>query len=344
MAVVDGIERAPDDAQACGRCHARPRIAGAEQVGGAVVAGVVVGWLHCAGGRASGCDGLPHGLEQRPRPSPVTAEIAQERQLPVRDMGLEPLDALGIVERIDLGGHGRSAAWRRPPGRRGAVPRRMVSKSSTGSRPDAPDTSTRCTSTLVRSMWRRNWWPRPWPWCAPLISPGRRRRRSCDRRSRPTHAEVRHERGERIVGDLRDAPPRCARSAWTCRRSGSRSGRRRRSASARGEGTSLRPARPARCVAARGWWTRRTARCRGRRAALRDEHALAFVGQVGQQGTSCRPDPSRRPACRWAPRSRDRHRLRRCGWSLGRAGRARRLNSGWKRKSTRVFFVGAATM
>src|SRR5262245_11589424 len=49
---------------------------------------------------------------------------------------------------------------------------RTVSKSAAGSRPLAPETSTTCTSSFVRSRCRRNWWPRPRPRCAPSIKPG----------------------------------------------------------------------------------------------------------------------------------------------------------------------------
>ena len=72
----------------------------------------------------------------------------------------------------------RAAACRRGVRRThrvpGTAPARgvMISKSSTGSRPVVDDTSTRCTSTLVRSRWLRNRWPRPCPSCAPSIRPG----------------------------------------------------------------------------------------------------------------------------------------------------------------------------
>ena len=57
--------------------------------------------------------------------------------------------------------------------------------------------------------------------------PGCRRRRTIARPTRRDHAQVRHQRRERIVGDLRAAPPRRARSATTCRRWESRAARRR---------------------------------------------------------------------------------------------------------------------
>ena len=56
---------------------------------------------------------------------------------------------------------------------------------------------------LVRSMCRRNAWPRPAPCWAPSIRPGMSAttmRRSPDKLD---DAELRLERGERVVGDLR---------------------------------------------------------------------------------------------------------------------------------------------
>ena len=81
--------------------------------------------------------------------------------------------------------------------------RRSTSRSVAGSRPVSLDTSTRCTSTLVRSRWRRNWWPSPWPRCAPSISPGTSASDEAAIAAQADDAEVRRERGERIGGDLR---------------------------------------------------------------------------------------------------------------------------------------------
>src|SRR5947209_12040564 len=47
-----------------------------------------------------------------------------------------------------------------------------ISKSWTGSRRLPSETSTKCASRRVRSIWRRNWMPSPAPSCAPSISPG----------------------------------------------------------------------------------------------------------------------------------------------------------------------------
>ena len=80
-------------------------------------------------------------------------------------------------------------------------------KSSTGSgRPEASDTSTRWTSTRVRSMWRRNWTPRPEPRCAPSIKPGHvgyHERLLVRLLAHRDHTQIRLQRGERIIGDLR---------------------------------------------------------------------------------------------------------------------------------------------
>ena len=67
----------------------------------------------------------------------------------------------------------------------------------------ALDTSTRCTSTFVRSRWRRNWWPRPWPRCAPSIRPGTSATTKLRSSLRRDDAEIRRQRRERVVGDLR---------------------------------------------------------------------------------------------------------------------------------------------
>ena len=82
-------------------------------------------------------------------------------------------------------------------------------------------------------------------------------------------AEVRLERRERVVGDLRLGRARPPRSASTSPRSGSRRARRRRAASARGAASALRRTRPARRSSAPGARSTGSARCRvrpGRRA------------------------------------------------------------------------------
>ena len=50
--------------------------------------------------------------------------------------------------------------------------------------------------------WRRNWWPRPAPSAAPSIRPGMSAMTKLRFVVDAHHAEVRVQRGERIVGDL----------------------------------------------------------------------------------------------------------------------------------------------
>ena len=79
----------------------------------------------------------------------------------------------------------------------------MVSKSSIGSRPDAPDTSTRCISTFVRSRCFRNRSPSPLPSCAPSISPGTSATTKLRLPLSETTPRFGDQGGERVVGDLR---------------------------------------------------------------------------------------------------------------------------------------------
>ena len=58
-------------------------------------------------------------------------------------------------------------------------------------------------STRARSMWRRNWWPRPRPSLAPSMRPGMSATTNSVSVVDAHDAEVRLERGERVVGDLR---------------------------------------------------------------------------------------------------------------------------------------------
>ena len=58
-------------------------------------------------------------------------------------------------------------------------------------------------STRARSMWRRNWWPRPVPSLAPSIRPGMSATTNSVSSSRRTTPRLRLEGGERVVGDLR---------------------------------------------------------------------------------------------------------------------------------------------
>ena len=67
----------------------------------------------------------------------------------------------------------------------------------------AGDTSIRCTSRRVRSMWRRNWMPRPCPKWAPSMRPGMSATTNDRSRSIGDHAQIGFERGEWVVGDFR---------------------------------------------------------------------------------------------------------------------------------------------
>ncbi len=119
--------------------------------------------------------------------------------------------------------------------------------------------------------------------CAPSIRPGHVGDDEAPVVAQADHAEVRRQRRERVVGNLRAWRPRCARSAWTCRRWGSRRGRRRPAASAAGAATSVRPASPAWHAGARGWWRSRIARCRARRRRPWRRARAGLLGQVGDQ-------------------------------------------------------------
>ena len=127
-------------------------------------------------------------------------------------------------------------------------------------------------------------------------------------------AEVRRQRGERVVGDLRLAPPRSRAISVDLPALGSRPGRRRPAASAGGAGRTLRRARPAAPCAARGWWRWRSARCPGRRVRpCASSTRWPTHRQVGDLDRARRSrDPSRRSACRPAPGSRGPCRRGRC--------------------------------
>ena len=191
-------------------------------------------------------------------------------------------------------------------------------------------------STFVRSRCFRNRSPRPCPSCAPSIRPGTSATTKL-RSSLMLHdAEIRRERRERVVGDLR------------LRR---RDARDQRGLAGVGKPTrpdvgeqlqlqpqtrSPRRAGPAATCAARGWWRWRSARCRARpcrparpaRAGpARRGRQRAQSGQRSALGASRGPcvshrparpcvdasraprrrvdRPSRTPACRSAPRARD---------------------------------------
>ena len=151
------------------------------------------------------------------------------------------------------------------------------------------ETSTRCTSTFVRSRWRRNWWPSPWPRCAPSISPGTSATTKLRSSLRRDDAEVRRQRRERVVGDLR---PR-RRDARDQRRL---AGVREADQADVGEQLQLEPqvlvfAGLARLhLARRAVGGRREPRvAHAAAAAAGDEHALAFLARDRRAAAAARP-------------------------------------------------------
>ena len=139
-------------------------------------------------------------------------------------------------------------------------------------------------------------------------------------------AEVRGQRGERVVRDLRTR----GRDARDQRRL---AGVREADEADVGEQLQLEPqifdfarARPAALSAARGWWTSRTARCPCRRVRPW-RRGRARLRRRGPRSAD-RDVPGRRSfrtrACRSAPRDRGRRRRGRCSSSPARGRRARR--------------------
>ena len=74
---------------------------------------------------------------------------------------------------------------------------------SAGLVPSSAARSTSRHSTRARSTWRRNWWPRPLPSLAPSMRPGMSATTNSRGVVEADDAEVRLERRERVVGDLR---------------------------------------------------------------------------------------------------------------------------------------------
>ena len=227
----------------------------------------------------------------------------------------------------------RSAASAASVGWNSSSSRRTVSRSSTGSRPLAPDTSTRCTSTFVRSRCRRNWWPRPRPRCAPSIRPGTSATTKLRSSLRRDDAEIRRERGERVVGDLR---PRRRDARDERRLAGvGKSDEADVGEQLQLEAEILDLARLARLHLARraigGGREPRVAHAAA--AAFRDQHALAFAPRDRRAGAAAGRDrrSSRRRACRSALRARGRRRRVRCGSIPCPCWPRSAVNSGWKR-------------
>ena len=121
----------------------------------------------------------------------------------------------------------------------------------------------------------------------PRSGRARRRRRSCDRRSSETTPRFGDERRERIVGDLR------ARRG-DARNQRGLAGVGESDQADVGEQLQLETQEPlfallrrARSAAARGWWTRRTGRCRGRRGRP-SRRARAGRPRRGRRAASAR--------------------------------------------------------
>ena len=204
----------------------------------------------------------------------------------------------------------RSAAWPPASGRNSS---QLAPHACRDRRPDrvrvAPDTSTTWTSTFVRSRWRRNWWPRPRPAMRAFDQPGHVGDDEAAVVAQADDAEIRRQRRERVVGNLRAAPPRCARSASTCRRSGKPTRPTSASSFSSSRRSFLSPGSPG-CTL-RGARLVDVAKCAlpmPPRPPLRDEHALVRLRRGRPAGAAARPGrrSSRRRACRSAPAARGR--------------------------------------
>ena len=170
--------------------------------------------------------------------------------------------------------------------------RRSTSRSSAGGRPEKPDTSTTWISTRVRSRCFRKRWPSP-RLVRAFDQPGDVRDHEAAVVAELNDAEIRRERRERVVGDLRPRRGDARDQRGLAGVRDSRPGRRRRAASGAGAGASARPAARAVTSAARGSWTSRSARCRGRpgrparRARARPPPARSASGRHEPSSASC---------------------------------------------------------
>ena len=204
--------------------------------------------------------------------------------------------------------------------RAGPAPAPRAARPSTGAR------SSSITSTRARSTWRRNWWPRPRALGRALDEAGDVGEHELVV-AEAHHAEVRLERGERVVGDLGLGRAHRRDQRATCPRWGSRRARRRRAASPRGAASAPRRTRPARRSSARAGRSTGSGRCRGRPA----RRAPRGSGRRGARG---RRAARRRGPCTCVPSGTVDHevgarwrraascptracptRARRCGWS-----------------------------
>ena len=194
VAEMDGIERAAENADAVGDVMLRlSRRASARRDHLALAV------FGLARGEVSP-DRLPEerpSLHQSPPRSAGREDRAIGRTLRAR------ATAGRIADRVHL----RRGDDLRLGSKLAAEQRELRSGSSRNLRSDRvpmpPDTSTRCTSTFVRSRCLRKRSPSPLPSCAPSISPGTSATTKLRLPAKRHDAEIRRERGEGIVGDLR---------------------------------------------------------------------------------------------------------------------------------------------
>ena len=148
------------------------------------------------------------GFEQERQPLAGDRRYRVKRNPGALQMRAQPLEPLRIVERVDLVRRDDHRLVLQPLARRVASrEHRQLARDHLEVlhriAPDVDETSTTCTSTRVRSRWLRKRCPSPCPVCAPSISPGTSATTNDAVAGQPDDAEVRHQRGERIVGDLR---------------------------------------------------------------------------------------------------------------------------------------------
>jgi len=159
---------------------------------------------------------LPHRLQQLGEPVPATAEIRKKGS----PSAFTCRSSRSIVSRSTAASICRRGNQLRLAAELGArtakSSRRIVSKSSIGSRPDSPDTSTSATSSFGAIQMLQEPIAESMASSRLQSAQGHRRRRSCDLPSSKRRRGS-DERGERIIGKSSASPPRCARSTWICR-------------------------------------------------------------------------------------------------------------------------------
>ena len=222
-------------------------------------------------------------------PSPVAHESAKDRDQSARSS----IEKAGLGREVDLVQHDDL---------RQLVDAGAVRAELGVDRPpllvDRLDASITWTSVRARSRCARNSWPRPMPSLAPSISPGTSATTSC----RPSGASTVPSTGCSVVNgysatfgrafEMRvssDDLPAFGRPTSAASASSLSAARRR----------ARRPEARPRRTAAPGAWTRRSARCRGRRGR-RGEHDA----RAGCARSAISRRPRRTPASRRAPAAR----------------------------------------